>query len=123
MRSLFLLLAASGGLWLGGCASAVTFGEELNKATCERQYECAQGAFDMLYGDVGECRDALDEAQGAYFACQLVSCSFDASHANQCLHDVNTAACEHIVDGSAWVVCDEVFVDCDEDALADCLEE
>ncbi|MSP54627.1 MAG: hypothetical protein EXR69_03335 [Myxococcales bacterium] len=104
-----------------GCGSAATFGVDLNRYTCERQYECAQGAFDKVYGDVGECRAELDEINGPIFACEVRSCEYDASRARECLHDVQSADCEEVVDGSAWAHCGDVFVACDETALRACI--
>ena len=107
-------------LVLTSCVTPAKFGSELDRLTCEREYECAQGAFDALYGDVGECRAELDEATGDLFQCELASCTFDTTAARQCLHDLRTAPCDEIVDGSAAMRCDEVFVDCDMTALYAC---
>ncbi len=112
-----LLLAWS----LGGCVSAASFGAKLDQYTCERQYECAQGTFDTMYGDVGECRSELDASDGALYACEVQDCAYDASVAAQCLHDLRTASCDEIVDGSAWSTCDGAFVECDDAAFAACV--
>ena len=104
-----------------GCGSAATFGVDFDRYTCERQYECAQGAFDLLYGDVGECRAERDAVNGPIFACEVENCSYDASKGRQCIHDIRSADCEEIVDGSASAVCDEVFVECDDAALYACI--
>lgn len=106
---------------LVGCVSSVKFGEELYRLTCERQYECAQGAFEEQYGDVGECRTELADMVGDLYACQLDSCSFDAVRARQCLHDLRSSDCDDVVDGSAFARCDDVFVDCDDEALYACV--
>ncbi len=108
---------------LVACVTPAKFGSELDRLTCEREYECAQGTFDSLYGDVGECRAELDEAFGELFQCELESCTFDGSTARQCLHDLRTAPCEDIVDGTASMRCDDVFVDCDMTALYACAGE
>lgn len=107
-------------LLLTGCVTPAKFGSELGRLTCEREYECAQGAFDSLYGDVGECRAEHDEASGELFQCELASCTFDTAAARECLHDLRTAPCDEIVDGTAATRCDEVFVDCDVNALYAC---
>ncbi len=120
MRAPRLLASAGLGLVLSSCVSPANFGTELDRLTCERQYECAQGTFDEVYGDVGECRTELDGMIGDLYACELDSCSYDASRARQCLHDLRSGDCAEIVDGSAFVRCEDVFVDCDMDALYAC---
>lgn len=121
LNELGAVLGAVVALATQGCGSAATFGVDVNRYTCERQYECAQGAFDEVYGDVGECRAELDDLNGPIFACEVESCVYDASRARECLHDIQSADCDEIVDGSAWAHCDDVFVDCDETALHDCI--
>lgn len=110
-------------LGLGGCGSGMTFGQEFDKLKCERQYECAQGAFDLVYADVGECRVELDDASADFLQCATQFCTFDAAQARRCLRDVRSSSCDDIVNGSAWAECDpaDVYVNCDDDALYDCL--
>lgn len=110
-------------LWLIlGCGTPGTFGDELIRLTCERQYECAQGSFDALYADVGECRALREDEFGIYYRCQFSGCAYDPNKARACLREVRTADCEHIVDGSAWGDCGEVFYDCDWAAVNACVE-
>lgn len=110
-------------LWISGCGSGLTFGQEFDKLKCERQYECAQGAFDLVYADVGECRAELDDASADYFQCAAEACDFDAAQARRCLRDVRGGSCDDIVNGSAWAECNpaEVYVNCDEDLLYACI--
>lgn len=96
-----------------GCGSPATFGDDYTELLCERSYECAQGSFDALYGDVGECRAERTEQYGVYYRCQLEGCAFDSASARSCLGSLRRSDCEAIVDGSAFESCDDVYYDCD----------
>ena len=116
-------VVAVGLLVVPGCTSALGFGQEFDKLKCERQFECAQGAFDALYTDVGACRDELDSMSADYFVCAAENCRYDGAQARGCLHDVRSGDCDDIVNGTAWANCNpaDVFVACDVVALANCL--
>lgn len=107
-------------LVLQGCliVTEQNVGDLVARAGCERARECGDDAFEGLYGDdVEACVEVWSDLLGG--TCQQTYCRFDAVEAQACLPAMRSTTCDgNVLDEPA---CQQVWVDCDEDAGRWCL--
>lgn len=104
-----------------GCVTAQNYYEKSVAVGCARLEECDKGNFEAAYSDAEDCRETNVDNTKELVDCYVEHCDFDAGAANECLAAMRTASCEDISNGSYVNDCDDVYTDCDESSLTECL--
>lgn len=105
--------------WLALAGCGVTperFVVDLGAVSCAQEVACfgasALGA---------ACEEASARVNGPVGDCKLEACAYDAGAAAECLNDLEAASCEEFFGGGVVGRCADVYVDCDDVALAACV--
>ncbi|MSP54626.1 MAG: hypothetical protein EXR69_03330 [Myxococcales bacterium] len=104
-----------------GCVTAQNFSDKSVAVICARLEECDKGSFEAFYSDANDCRNSTLEDSRELLDCYAENCDFDAGAASECLAITRAASCEDYSSGAYVQDCEEIYTDCDESSLTECL--
>ncbi|MCB9680174.1 MAG: hypothetical protein H6733_01780 [Alphaproteobacteria bacterium] len=107
------------GVLATGCMTPERFTASARRIACERERDCDAAAFFTRYGSRQGCLDGFELF--VPHGCEAQWCTFDDRAAGTCLTELRSVSCPPASNlGPEAPTCDDVWRDCDRQALFAC---